>query len=238
MPEITIHDALVSRRSVRKFSNKEVPEDLIRDIVKDAQWAPSWANAQPWKLYVATGGTARAIRNAYKNDSLPQNIDLSSFDGENWGNSSMKNMRHWGQQLQHFLAPDSSTAFGEAQNNLFDAPAIAVITVSKNAPVWEILDAGAFEQSLLLSAYGHGVDSIVAVAFVAHAAYLHTVLEIPDTEEIVMGIGLGYRTNDKINNFKSDRIPLQQYADVIHHQSHSAPFGSIEILRVNDLICS
>ena len=61
-----------------------------------------------------------------------------------------------------------------------------MITISKDAPVWEILDAGAFEQSLLLSAYNQGVDTIVAVAFVAHVSYLHKKLNIPDDEAVVM----------------------------------------------------
>lgn len=85
---------------------------------------------------------------------------------------------------------------------------ILQLTISKDAPVWEILDAGAFEQSLLLSAYNQGVDTIVAVAFVAHASYLHKKLNIPDDEAVVMGIGMGYRGDDKINKFKSDRVPL------------------------------
>lgn len=47
MGEKTIQDALVNRRSIRNFSSKPVSEETIRDIVKDARWAPSWANAQP-----------------------------------------------------------------------------------------------------------------------------------------------------------------------------------------------
>lgn len=118
-------------------------------------------------------------------------------------------MGRWGQQIQGYLGSDRRQ-FGEGQQDLFNAPAIAVITVSKDAPLWELFDAGAFEQSLLLSAYDHGVDSIVAVAFIAHPEYLHEKLEIPDNEMIVMGVGLGYRTDDRINSFKSDRVPLDE----------------------------
>lgn len=209
MADNTIHDALTNRRSVRKFTDKAVPADVIRKIAEDAQWTPSWANAQPWKLYVATGDTAHEIRKAYQSGSLPSGTDLPSFRGEHWGTREQQNMGHWGQQLRRFLSSDAYQ-FGEGQQNLFNAPTIAVITISKDAPVWEILDAGAFEQSLLLSAYNQGVDTIVAVAFVAHTAYLHKKLNIPDNEAIVMGIGMGYQTDDKINQFRSDRVPLDE----------------------------
>lgn len=213
MSEKTLHDGLVNRRSVRNFSNKEVPAEVIRDIVKDAQWTPSWANAQPWKLYVATGETAKEIREDYAKGGLRTSIEMPTLRKEHWGSRERQNMGRWGQQLQSFISPEGYK-FGESQQRLFDAPAIAVITISKDAPLWELLDAGAFEQSLLLSAYNHDVDSIVAVAFVAHADYLHKKLEIPKNEMIVMGIGLGYRSDEKINKFKSEREPLDDMLSI------------------------
>lgn len=208
MSEKTIHDGLVNRRSVRSFSDREVPKDVIIDIVKDAQWTPSWANAQPWKLYVATGKTAEDIRKDYRNGGLGSGQEMPALQGEHWGARERQNMGLWGRQIQTFLGSDRGQ-FGEGQRDLFNAPAIAVITVSKDAPLWEVLDAGAFEQSLLLSAYDHGVDSIVAVAFVVHPEYLHEKLEIPEDEAIIMGIGLGYRSDDAINDFKSERVPIE-----------------------------
>lgn len=206
--EKTIHDGLVNRRSIRKFSSREVPTELIKDIVKDARWAPSWANAQPWKLYVAVGHKAKEIREAcQKGEAGPRGVEMPYFSGERWGMKESRNMDHWGRQLQQFIYPGTA-AMGEAQRTLFDAPAIAYITVHRRSPLWEILDAGAFEQSLLLSAYNHGVDTIVAYAFAEHSAFVKEKLEIPDDEIIVMGIGMGYRTDDKINQFKSDRENL------------------------------
>ncbi|GAA4321497.1 nitroreductase family protein [Pontixanthobacter gangjinensis] len=41
---------LDSRRSVRHFSDREVPEEVIRNIIKTAGTAPSGAHKQPWKF--------------------------------------------------------------------------------------------------------------------------------------------------------------------------------------------
>jgi nitroreductase len=42
---------------VRDFLPDPVPQDVIRKCVRIAQSAPSWVNAQEWKVYVAQGET-------------------------------------------------------------------------------------------------------------------------------------------------------------------------------------
>src|SRR5690606_2484118 len=51
--------ALASRRSVRAFTQREVPRDTLRSIFERAQQAPSWCNIQPWRVWLASG-VARA----------------------------------------------------------------------------------------------------------------------------------------------------------------------------------
>jgi len=48
-------DLMKSRRSVRDFSDKPVPKDIIDNIIKTAASAPSGANKQPWKFIVVEG---------------------------------------------------------------------------------------------------------------------------------------------------------------------------------------
>jgi len=40
------------RRSVRQFSDRPIPLDIIKDIVMTASLAPSGANKQPWKFII------------------------------------------------------------------------------------------------------------------------------------------------------------------------------------------
>ena len=40
------------RRSIRKYEDKEVPDDLLNQILESVQWAPSWANTQCWEVIV------------------------------------------------------------------------------------------------------------------------------------------------------------------------------------------
>ena len=47
-----ILEAIKNRRSVRRFEDKKVPDDLIREIIDAGQWAPSACNRQAWKFVV------------------------------------------------------------------------------------------------------------------------------------------------------------------------------------------
>lgn len=48
----TFYQALDERRSVREFSDKPVPKEVIENIIKAAGTAPSGAHKQPWTFCV------------------------------------------------------------------------------------------------------------------------------------------------------------------------------------------
>jgi PPOX class probable F420-dependent enzyme len=45
-------DALLGRRSVRRYLNREVPEEAIKRVLEAARWAPSPHGRQPWRFAV------------------------------------------------------------------------------------------------------------------------------------------------------------------------------------------
>lgn len=45
-----LRQALGKRRSVRQFSDRDVPEELLRELITIAGSAPSGANKQPWRF--------------------------------------------------------------------------------------------------------------------------------------------------------------------------------------------
>ncbi|MEG3072086.1 MAG: nitroreductase family protein [Candidatus Syntrophopropionicum ammoniitolerans] len=42
-------------RSIRKYQDKEIPQDVLNEILGDALWAPSGTNRQNWHIYVVRG---------------------------------------------------------------------------------------------------------------------------------------------------------------------------------------
>ncbi len=45
-------DVILKRRSVRKFKEDPVPDELIEKLLEAVKWAPSWANTQCWEIVV------------------------------------------------------------------------------------------------------------------------------------------------------------------------------------------
>jgi nitroreductase len=45
-------ELLVTRRSVRRFKDQEVPDELLLKAVDIARWAPSAHNYQPWEFII------------------------------------------------------------------------------------------------------------------------------------------------------------------------------------------
>lgn len=89
---MNVSEALRSRRSVRYFGKQEVPEETLRSIVDDAIHAPSWCDAQPWKVYIATGSRALEIRENHRGIAEPGlkgHSDLAAGHREDWGEARL-----------------------------------------------------------------------------------------------------------------------------------------------------
>ena len=48
-------DAIYSRRSIREYTDEDIPIELLREIIKAGMWAPSGLNNQPWRFAIVTG---------------------------------------------------------------------------------------------------------------------------------------------------------------------------------------
>jgi nitroreductase len=45
-------DVIKGRRSVRKYQEKDVPEEILQELLEAVRWSPSWANTQCWEVVV------------------------------------------------------------------------------------------------------------------------------------------------------------------------------------------
>ena len=48
-------EAIAERRSIRKFKDRPIPKDVLRQILHAATLAPSGKNRQPWRFHVVQG---------------------------------------------------------------------------------------------------------------------------------------------------------------------------------------
>ncbi|MCX8082244.1 MAG: nitroreductase family protein [bacterium] len=65
---------LKERRSIRKYQKKEIPEEIIKDIIDCARFAPTARNIQPWKFVV--------VKNAPLRNKIAEICDYGKFIAE------------------------------------------------------------------------------------------------------------------------------------------------------------
>ncbi len=56
---LSVKEALESRRSIRKFKPDPVPQDMVDALLEAARLAPSASNTQPWRFMVVTDSQQR-----------------------------------------------------------------------------------------------------------------------------------------------------------------------------------
>ena len=58
MQELTPGNSIIgwlsSRRSIRRYENRPVPQDILTHLLESAIWAPSAHNRQPWRFAILT----------------------------------------------------------------------------------------------------------------------------------------------------------------------------------------
>lgn len=198
----------LTRHSVRDFSDRPVDLEVLKAIIAEAQHAPSWEDAQPWKVYLAVGQAAAKLRQTHADKvSQQQKSWADVVPPKVWADRPQHNIDQWQQSMQHYMG-DELSDFMQAGVHLFNAPAIIYITIPKNATQFSAYDAGGFGYGILLAAEERGISGVPAYQFVRYPEEVRQAFEIPDDEAVFMGIGLGYPTDKKLNTLKTNRVPL------------------------------
>lgn len=201
-----------SRHSVRDFSHKPVEHDTLMCIAQLAQRTPTWVNAQPAKIYYVTCAAAEKLRTEHEkrvDAQEPSHSEIDAMPRENWPQRNQDIMAQWTTEFKQKFAP-GQVHFNHAQKVLYNAPAFAFITIPRGIFDWALFDAGAFANTLMLAAKSEGVDSIVAYATVIYPDLVRQIAQIPEDELLVVGIGLGYASEDALNTFVPSRVPTEE----------------------------
>ncbi len=82
---MSIDDVIKGRRRIRTYKNDEVKENLIREIIEAATYAPSAKNGQQWRFTVLSGESKDKFTDMYKTA-----LDKLTFDvGSSYGSCAM-----------------------------------------------------------------------------------------------------------------------------------------------------
>jgi len=210
-------DVLRARYSCRRYQDKPVPEATIKELVQNAQQAPSWGNTQPWRVYVAGGETAKAIRQGLvKAHQAGEKESPDLAMPEQFSGEMMDRYRDLGRALFKVLGigredRDKRSAHYANNYNAFGAPALVFVAVPAGQTSYAVYDAGAFVANFCLAAADAGLGTCILAALARYPRVVRQHLPIPDDESLVIGLALGWpEGRAEVNVFRSGRDPLEK----------------------------
>jgi len=90
----------------------------------------------------------------------------------------------------------------------FGAPVAMFLFVHKHLKSYAALDAGIFLQTIMLSAHSLGLGTCAQGALATWASPVRNHLEIPKDYKLIVGLSLGYPSDNPINTFNVGRDDL------------------------------
>ncbi len=167
-----IIEAIKSRRTVRRYLHKPVPEESINMVLEAAHWAPSPANLQPWQFIVVKDEMVRKQIQELVEENRKLTIEMQK---EPFKTGFSKYETAWicGAPVHIVVCADPGKT----------GPHVGGGETYKYA-------AGAAVQNLMLAAYALGLGTCWLSMF--DKSKLRKILEIPEEIDIIGVITLGY----------------------------------------------
>ena len=205
------------RRSIRAYEPDEVPADLIREILDEARWAPSWRNTQAWNVWVVTGDALQRYKAEFKAAAErddPAALDLPAT--AEWPQACTARiagtMKSRAATLEAAGEPSDPAAALARMADLFGAPCLLVFGFDDClAEAYASFDTGSFVQNVCLAAYDRGLGTCIAATVIRYPDLLRRLLPGADGMRFVVSVTLGYPTPDAPGNtFERSRADLDE----------------------------
>ena len=186
-------EAILSRRSCRKYQTKDIPKEVIDDIILAGKSAPTAMNRQEIKFYVI-----------HNNIKKIQSIGAKVMENRAKAGKSGGWMEEYKKKY-------------EVEDVIFyDSPCIIALTADKTgderSDYWHLMDAGIVTGNILTMAtnYGLGTVPIGIANFLNQEAVLEGIGADKNKEHLLLVISLGYPVEGYKEKYVEDK-PLTSF---------------------------
>ena len=216
----TVTEALDSRITCRDFLDTPVPDETLSRILTQAMRSPSGGNLQPWKLHIMTGETLAEFKKRAAERTLAGKLEEPTYRA--YPSPLWEPQRSWryklGNDMYDLIGIPRENKMGRmvwlAQNaKFFEAPVGIIITGHKSLEMPQYMDIGILLQSIMLLAREEGLHTAPQGWWRNWTSVCHEMLDIPEEEEVMVGMALGYGNEGApVNNLYADRAGLDEVA--------------------------
>lgn len=165
---MTANECIRGRRSIRQFTDKPVPHDVLENIVETASYAPSWKHTQITR-YIAVEG-------ALKDKIADECTSAYAKNGEIIKNAPLL-----------IAVTFIKNRSGFERDGSFSTP---------KEGGWQMFDTGIATEAFCLAAYEQGLGTVILGIF--DEAKAASLLEVPEERELVALIPVGYPAEEPV----------------------------------------
>lgn len=211
--------ALTTRHSVRGFTPRPVPHDVVRDILAASSRAPSMTNTLPWHVHVLTGPArdrlCAEILAAHEAGEAPA-MEYEYYPAT-WRDPYLERRREIGWALYGLLGIAKGDRVATARQlgrnfTFFGAPVGLIFTIDRGLAQGSWLDLGMFMQGIMTAARGYGLDTCAQAAFASYHAIIRRQLNVPEDQIIACGMALGHADPDEpANRLETPRVLVNAF---------------------------
>lgn len=211
-----LHDAIRNRRSIRAFLPDPVSSETINGLLEEAHWAPSWANAQAWDVWVVTGERLDAVKRMLaekaEQEAAPVPDVRMPARGE-WPEHVKERMTYRRPAPGVEPAPPQRPKLWE----VYGAPALILFGVHEQLAVeYACYDLGALVQTFCLAAVDRGLGTCIMAMVVRNADALHDLIPESEGRRFVVGVALGVPDRESpLNNVPRERCQIGEIATCV-----------------------
>lgn len=214
-------ELIESRNSTRDFNSKEVPSDLLDEILQEGMNAPSWSNTRPYLVAVAEGAQRDRISDALV-ARLRENAEVKGL-GHNpdftheipYPEGLIDRSRKVGVGIYETLGIDRSDKearfkFMERNYEFFGAPVALFFFTHRGLDHFGTLDLGLYMQTVMLSAKAHGIGTCPQGFLGNYPDIIKAEFDVPEDYALVCGMSVGYASDHPINSWRAERLPVNE----------------------------
>lgn len=221
---ISVEEAISGRQSTRAFiKDKPVPRDLILRVLEVAGRAPSGSNIQPWKVWIVTGDVKAALSKELlaRHMAGDQGARNYNYYPVEWREPYIGRRRECGWGLYKTIGiekGDKDRMLRQHGRNyeFFDAPVGMFFTLDEDMELGSWVDTGMFIQSVMLAARGFGLETCPQAAFCNYHETVTARLGIPQGQQLVCGMSLGYPDPDAVvNDYRTTRLAPEAFTTFV-----------------------
>ena len=212
-----VKEAILTRRSIRAFQPKPVPQEILQEILRVAAWSPSGYNIQPWYLHVVSEQTLENLKHALLEKSKTDPEGKPEVPFYDLGEQHKERRKRLGIRVMEAkgIARDDKVKRAEwtaQMYKFFEAPSVIIVSTDRRLGSMALCDLGVISMSLMLLIHSYGLGTCPEGIAAAYPDVMRKILGVPEDKLILLALPVGYPDpNAPVNKFERQREPVENF---------------------------